>query len=47
MFKKSELKFWRNKKINELHDKWINRKRLKFQKKLKFMKKNCVARNNC
>ena len=39
MFKKSELKFWRNRKINELHDKRINRKRLKFQKKLKFIKK--------
>ena len=39
MFKKSELKFWQNRKINELHDKRINRKRLKFQKKLKFTKK--------
>ena len=42
MFKKSELKFWRNKKINELHDRRINRKRLKSQNELKLTKKTAL-----
>ena len=42
MFKKSKLKFWRNKKINELHDKRINRKRLRFQEELKLTKKTAL-----
>ena len=46
IFKKSELKFWRNKKINKLHEKRINRKCLKL-KKIKIYKTNCVARSNC
>lgn len=39
IFKKSELKVWRNKKINKLYDRQINRKCLRFQQELKLIKK--------
>lgn len=39
MFNETELKMWRERQINELHDKRINRKRFRFQEGLDFTKK--------
>ena len=44
MLDEEELKMWQNKRINELHDKRINRKRLKFKSvDLEFNKENALA----